>query len=414
MPEGSQFKLVAQGSHKVYRQKTGKTLMREYQWNLSQGNASFNSTLLRAELRRAPRSDWMTRSFLDYTITNNSGAPIRFWSLLSCVEKLRVLINSVEVLHYNSNELNRFALKDAWLKSYRDSRERDNDAYVESGQASFLDGSNEIDAVSIGAGLSVNFHTDMAKLIPFFHNLPMSAVGLVEVEITLSSISTQVCDGSAADLSISNMRFWSDHKHWSALPPQPFASHTLHFSDHEVYRLQASQTPFVAGLGQYDIQCNTLFPSRRHISALSIYAVDSAGTDPFIRDVPNWVNHVDILRNGVSFRENVLDTKQKFYAHVLRHLRSKGLYAPTRPTDTGHSSAFPLQYVHMSPVVEHTDDTFRDVKSTVASEVDNRDNLVLRIFNDTTLTATTEIVVVLTYDAFWRLSPNGGVVKVEA
>lgn len=420
MPEGqsnhTNHKLVASGSHKVYRQRSGKTILREYQWNTSQSTATFdNAQLIRCELRRSARTDEMVNLHMDYTIQNAGAAPIRFFNLLSCVEKIRVLINSTEVLHYNNNDIVRTAVKNAWLEHYRDEKERDNSFYSECGQPSFLDAGNEINAVTIPAGGSVEFHTQVDKLISFFHNLPMSAIGLVELEITLSSVPTQCCDGNLSDLSVAGLRVWSNHKHYASLPPPMHASHTLHFKDYEIHRLTASENPFTAATGvQYDLSVNTLFPYRKHISRLSVYAIDSAGTDPFIRNIGNWVREIDILKSGVSYQENMLNSKQKIFRQVSKFLRSEGTYAPTNPGQVGHSSAFLLDFVSMSAVVEAKNDQLSHIKAVVPSEVDNRDQLTLRLINDAVLPVGSQIVYCMEFDAFWRLAPNGAVVKVDA
>jgi hypothetical protein len=360
----------------------------------------------------------MIHLFWDMRVVNSGGSDIKFFSLLSALEKCRVLINGVEVQHFNSNQICRYATKRGWLESHRDEVERDNAFYSECGQGQFLTSpGNLIDAVTIPAGGSVQFHTDVAHLIPYLHNLPMTAIGLLEIEFTLSQVATEVCDGTLSDLSLQDIRVWSNHKHFAMLPPAPFASHTIHYQDVEVYRLPASSTPFTAGTGQsYDFQANLLFPLRNHISRLAVYAIDPVGdpTGAFVSDVTDWVEKFDVLRNGVSFTENMLDTKQKVFSHVRRHLKSEGTYPPTNPGKTAHGAAFVLQYVWMSPVVEHKNDQLSDVKSSVPSEVSNRDNLVLRITNSATLSSTAELVYVLEYDAYWRISPNGGVVKVEA
>jgi hypothetical protein len=371
--------------------------------------------MVRCELRRAPRSDQIVHAFIDFKVQNSGGADIRFFSLLSSLEKVRVLVNSVEVQHFNSNQICRYATKRGWLEMHRDEKERDNSWYSESGEASFLNLTNNIQAVTVPAGGSKDFHCDLTHLIPWLRGYICSATGLLEIELTLSQVATEVCDGTLSDLTMTDIRVWTDHKHYAqSIPSQLHASQTLHYSDVEIYRIPATSTPFTAGVGQpYDHAVNLLHPLRQHISRLSCWAYDPAGTDPFINNEISFIGSFDVLRNGVSFRENMLDKKTKLFSHVSRYLRAEGTYSPTNPAQTNHAAAFNLEWVSMTPVVEHKGDILSEQKTVIPSETSNRDNLVFRVTNDRVLPATAQIVFVLECDVFYRISPSGGVVRVE-
>jgi hypothetical protein len=417
-------KLVSVGTHHIRKEATGTTALEEFQWDTTlNNNITFVSgQLVKLTYRHSPMNATLESVFLDYRLTNNGAVDVSVLPLWAGgVREMRIYVNNKRVVDWNREEQCRTAWNTTLLTSHDTDKDRDNRYYVQTGQASVLDGTGNFTPVVIPAGESHQFHLNFKDFWEGFSaGLPLNKVGLIEVEINLSSRGDFVCNPPTAvgDLQIDNLLVYSKHKRYmTTQPPQSMGAFTILHKDVDIHQFSPSQHPFGSPEQEFDINISVDFPRRKYITRLILFSRDPSSVEAYRQVDSSWVRSLELLRNGITLlgTEYHLDTERKIYKEVCQYLqRHHSTACPTHPADLGHGESFYLTFVDCS-TVQHTqnDSASRETKDVEVNGLDNFSNLVLRIKSNTNVvSATSNLVILLEYNRFDKVMANGSVVKV--
>jgi hypothetical protein len=416
-------KLVSVGTHNI--RKGHQSALEEYQWDTTlNNNITFTSgQLIKLTYRQAPCNQTLESVFFDYRLTNNSGADVEVLPLWAGgVREMRVYINNKRVVDWNREEQCRTAWNQTLLTSHDTDKARDNQYHVATGEASVLDGTGQFSSVLLPAGGTHQFHLNFKDIFEILSaGLPLTKVGLIEVEMNLSGRGDFVCNPQAAvgSLQIDNLLVYSRHKrHIEAIAPRAsFGSFTLMHKDYDIHQFTPSQHPFATPNSEFDVNVSVDFPMRKYITRLIVFCRDVASQEAYRQVDSSWVQSMELLRNGLTLlgTEYHYDTQRKIFKEVSNWLnRHHACGSPTHPGDLGHGDSFYLNFVDCS-TVQHSQVTnaSHESKDVEINGIDNVSNLVLRIKNGAgVVSATSNLVVLLEYNRFDKVQGNGAVVKV--
>lgn len=420
-PSRHEQKLIAVGTHNV--RAPCPSSLEEYQWDINNLNqVTFTSgQLLKFTYRHAPKNESLESVFLDYKLQNNGAVDVDVLPLWAgSVREMRVYINNKKVIDWNREEQCRSNWNHKLLTDYDTDRMRDNYYHVSTGEAAAFD------AVTVPAGQFAQFHLNFKDIWEgFSSSLPLTKVGLIEVEMNLSSRGDFVCNPQAAvaDLVLNDVTVYSRHKQYGAgrIPPTVQSSFTFTHYDYDVFTLSPSQHPFGAvGAQEYDLNISTEFPKRAMISRLIVFSRDPADPNAYRNINSGWVSSMELLRGGITLlgTEYHYDTRRKIYKEASNWLqRHHSIAYPTNPGDGAiHGQTFFTNFIDCTTVQHNQNESARaDIKNKELSSLDNFANLVLRIRSDgaVVLSPTAQVVCLLEYPRFDRLLGNGQVVKIS-
>jgi hypothetical protein len=415
-------KTIAVGSHHI-KQDAQPSSFVETQWDVNNLSTNFTSgQLIKLTYRHSPRSETMENVFLDYRLTNNGGAGVDVLPVWNCVREMRIYINNRKVLDWNREEQGRACWQDHLLTMYQDDKTRDNYTFTHTGESTTLDGAGLFQPVSLGAGATRQFHLNFNDVWQGFKSLPLTHIGLIEVELNLSNRGNFVCDPSTAigDLLIDNITVYSKQKRFHmGLVPRAMGSHTFLQHEYDTLVIAPGNHPFASPNQEFDVVISTDFPRRKFIQRLIVFGRDDDPSNPdAYRSVnSNFVDALELRRGGVEIlaTEEHYDTRRKIYKQVLDYFnRHYHVPLPTHPGDSGHGEAFYTSFVDCTSVIDQVNEgAGHRLHAKEVSGLDNLSNLVLRIRNDAqVLSATSNLVILLEYYRFDRVLGNGNVLRV--
>jgi hypothetical protein len=416
-------KVVSVGTHTI--RKGAPAALEEFQWDTTlNNNITFVSgQLVKLTYRHAPMNATLESVFLDYRLTNNSGGDVEVLPLWAGgVREMRLYINNKRVVDWNREEQCRTCWNQTLLTSHDTDKARDNQYHIATGEASVLDGGNQFSSVLLAAGQSQQFHLNFKDIFEIFSaGMPLTKVGLIEVEFNLSSRGDFVCNPQAAvgDLQIDNLLCYSRHRrHIDRIPPaSAMGNWTCLHKDYDVLQLTPSQHPFANPNQEFDVNISVDFPRRRYITRLLCFSRDVASQECYRQVDSSWVQSMELLRNGLTLMgtEYHYDTPRKIFKEVSQWLnRHHACASPTHPGEVGHGDSFYLNWVDCSSV-QHSQvvNASAEHKDMEIDGIDNFSNLVLRLRNGAgVVSATSNLVVLLEYNRFDKIMGNGQVVKV--
>ena len=422
MPQHNQ--IVAVGTHYMHKQPhfTG---LEEIQWDVNNINQiSFTSgQLLKFTYRHAPVNATLESVFMDYRVVNNGAVDadvLPIWA--GGVREMRVYVNNKRVLDWTREEQCKTSWNTQFLTSHSTDRARDNAYHVATGELATLNGANDFNPVTVAAGGGTHqFHLNFQDVWDGFSAaMPLNRVGLIEVEINLSSRGDHVCNPQAAvgDLRIEDLTVYSRHKMFGPAPPPSMLGHfTIHHKDYDLFTLAPAQHPFANPNREFDINISTEFPKRELITRIILFARDPSDAQAYRRVNSAWVDSMELLRGGLTMygTEHHYDTPRKIFKEVSHWMnRHHSLASPTHPGDANHGGSFYTNFIDCTTVrgsMNHQ--AGQDVKHVEVNGIDNHSNLVLRIRNAAgVVSATSNLVCLVEYMRFDKLLGNGAVVKV--
>jgi len=417
-------KSLATGTHHIHKPKTD-TALREVEWQTTlSNNIRFQSgQLIRLEYRYQPQNESLESVFLDYRLTNNSGAPVDVLPIWAgAIREMRIFVNQKKILDLNREEEIMLMWKNKLLTDYGDSKHRDNAYYARTGQASTLDGAGKFTPVTVAAGESEQFHLEFSDWCDLLTQaVPLNRIAQIEVEFNLSGRGDWVCNPQSAvgDLQIDNLSCYSRHKRFGSLPPPTaLQGYTFHYPAFDLVQIQPSQHPFnTAGFQEYDVNISYEIPKRRYLKRLFVFARSPSNPDAYRDQSSDWVASLDLLSGGVTQLgvENHYKTERRIFHEVSEYLRRHhSVHLPSHPLDTGHGESFLTCFVDLT-TVKHTQvcNPNTEIKEVELNGTNNFANLVLRIkSNATVLPADANVYVVAEYYRFSRLGGNGSVVEI--
>jgi len=415
-------KLVSVGSHTL--SSCPPTSLQEYQWDVNNLLATYTSgQLLKFTYRHAPKGETMESVFLDYRVVNDNAAPVAVLPLWSSIRELRVYINNKKTVDWNREEQCRTSWQTKLLTSHDTDNGRQNQWFWQTGLNTVLDGTGNFNPVVVaGGGGTHQFHLNFEDFSDVFScSLPLTKVGLIEVEMNLSSRADFVCSPQAdiGGLRIEDITVYSRHKVHLQMPPSAMSAFTMFHRDYDVFQLAPTQHPFdTAAAGtEFDVNISTEFPKRNLIQRIIVFARDPADADAFRQVDSSFVQRLELLRGGLTFlgTDNHYDSERKIFKEISNWAkRHHSMAWPTHPGEVGHGEAFYSSFIDCTTVQHNLNNqASADVKNVEVNGVSNQHNLVLRITKNANVTsATANLVILMEYMRFDRLLGNGAVVKV--
>lgn len=429
--KNTEGRLIASGGVEVHKEHSYAE-HKEVQWSVNEPNGVvFNSSsrVLKFELRRSPRNEKIEDVVISWRQRNPSVAAVNvlptFWN---CIDSIRVQLNNTEVVDLK----NIYGIKTEWknqlLTRFKTLEERDYHwnwccpNLAAPTDKFFSVATGVIQPTLIGAGQFVEFNASFSDILPgVFDGLPWNNLFLCEVEMTLASQERHIGDvPEALDLIHENIEVYSRHKTYTVPPPRPFASHTLYHAEHEVLTVGAGSPLHVLGSGTLVLDLHTFIPRRSLIQRIHVFEQSDAGT-PFAYN--SWRNifigSLLLERNGDEFlgtehfyrnRNQIAYQTQKYYR---RHHGGVGGIFPNPNVGTW-GLAVPETFVDCTAVMKTVNiSPSTDTKVKASEGIDNMSNLNLTITLNAANFVDGDVVVVVEWLRFDRISPNGQIKMIQ-
>ena len=414
--EGSlrNLKQIASGNAVILKEVVSSTTD-EYQWSVSpNSDVRCDGTLLKMEYRRGVANEQMTDVFLEYDIRNTGGVDIEMLNWFNFIQKFRVLINNQEVQDLSGVFESKYIYREHLLTSHHDDQARDNSYYSSNGVSPTLT-AGELTPIVVPSGGSVRVVSQLSELTEVLTHLKLNKVSHIDLEFEFSSNPNMVSNQptAPADLRFDSIKCFSRHKRfWGGLSPSPYSSWTVHHQETEVLRIPEAQHGFQNPNNTLDIDLHTRIPIRNFIQKIIVFGFDPSSPDSYRSVISNFIDELDLLRNGNSTLERHYDSRRKIFHEVSKSLmKHYGVHLPTNPSQAEHGLAWYSSFIDTNPVshqVNHSPS--QQVRYRVSEGISNSSNLVLRIRNGAdVLPAGSELVVLVVYDRYASISQNGAV-----
>lgn len=425
--QDTEGKVIASGGA-IVRKEVSYAELQEVQWTVNQPNGfEFNNTskILKFELRRSPRNERIEDVIIEWLEENPSGVQVSklptFWN---CVDSIRVLINNKEVVDLKQIQGIRTEWRDNLFTQYKNEADRDYAWAFRTDQVSLQEPvTGLIRPLIIPAGESFRCYASLRDIMPgVFSGLSWKNVFLCEIEVTLTNRQELVGDVPEVLQVLHNqIKCYSRVKQFLMHVPKHFSNHTLYHTEHEVLRFPSGPL-HVGGVGQLSVDLHTFIPRRTNIQRIHVYSQPDATFADAYRTTGNaFVGSLLLERNGDDFqatryfyqdRRQIANNVQKYYR------RHHGGVTANRPNPNlpGYGEALPECFIDTTTLAKTSNSTpLLESKQISSDGIDNHSNLNLIITCDGTTRVPLgwEVIVVVEWQRFDRIAPNGNVVKIN-
>jgi hypothetical protein len=412
--------------------------------------ATQNSEQVKFYLRRTSRNERIEDIVINWTeLASNNLPVVKFPTFFHLIEQVRVLINNVEIVDIKHHEIIQNIYRtNLFVKRGGSESEADfhwNWIVNRAVPTNMIINNNTWNVPFVDNQNEVAFSATMNDILPgVFENFPIAnGVNFIEIQFRLlSPLYTSYLGGSGPgdvnQIIHSNIRMYSKHKSYSI--PIPKKNFILQHQDCEVLRINPpfNFQPAVNGGGRIELDISkTFIGDVRGIQRIIVYRQETTpSVDSPLHFSPRGIRGLSLYRNGQVvqgtdfFYGTIFDIAyqtEKYYKrryaaiHGGKTVFAGGIYENwnrVTPGDVNFGRMFPQCFIDTTCLIKHLNEgTDRNTSVYDASVgISNNDNLILRIECDIdfNLDLDRQLIVLLEFNRYAKLFPNGDVKKVTS